>query len=282
MPIEMVGSVTTGIDLNETKAVESINRLKSAVKDSTREWQINEAQAKSAGDAVSASKARYDGLSEAVEKQKAYISNLSEGMRTINRDTEAGERAYQKYNGQLTTAERSLASMNGQLNRAKAAYEYQQTGIEELNTALTANDKLMRSQIDLYEKTHNKMGAAKAELSGLSTSYSKQTEIYRAQVTELKRLETAEGTSSEALVRQKTRVNEAGSALVNYRTKLLEANLAVTKMQPFNPETVVGKGLNTVYRTTEKATDVMAAGYQKLRALLIPVLLESQQLVQLQ
>ncbi len=42
----MVDSVTTGIDLNETKAVEAINRLKSAVKDSTREWQINEAQAK--------------------------------------------------------------------------------------------------------------------------------------------------------------------------------------------------------------------------------------------
>ena len=262
----MVDSVTTGIDLNETKAVEAINRLKSAVKDSTREWQINEAQAKSAGDAVSASKYRYEGLSEAMEKQKAYIANLSEGMKTINRDTDAGEKAYQKYNAQLTTAERSLASMTGQLNRAKSAYEYQQTGIEDLNKSLSANDKLMQSQIDLYEKTRNKMGAAKAEVSGLSTSYAKQTEIYRAQVTELKRLEAAEGTSSETLVKQKTRVNEAASSLLNYRNKLLEANLAVTKMQPFNSESLIGKGLNTVYQTTEKATDVMAAGYQKVKS----------------
>lgn len=262
----MVDSVTTGIDLNETKAVEAINRLKSAVKDSTREWQINEAQAKSAGDAVSASKYRYEGLSEAMEKQKAYIANLSEGMKTINRDTDAGEKAYQKYNAQLTTAERSLASMTGQLNRAKSAYEYQQTGIEDLNKSLSANDKLMQSQIDLYEKTRNKMGAAKAEVSGLSTSYAKQTEIYRAQVTELKRLEASEGTSSEALVKQKTRVNEAASSLLNYRNKLLEANLAVTKMQPFNSESLIGKGLNTVYQTTEKATDVMAAGYQKVKS----------------
>ncbi|WP_332407178.1 phage tail tape measure protein [Pseudolactococcus laudensis] len=262
----MVDSVTTGIDLNETKAVEAINRLKSAVKDSTREWQINEAQAKSAGDAVSASKYRYEGLSEAMEKQKAYIANLSEGMKTINRDTDAGEKAYQKYNAQLTTAERSLASMTGQLNRSKSAYEYQQTGIEDLNKSLSANDKLMQSQIDLYEKTRNKMGAAKAEVSGLSTSYAKQTEIYRAQVTELKRLEAAEGTSSETLVKQKTRVNEAASSLVNYRNKLLEANLAVTKMQPFNSESLIGKGLNTVYQTTEKATDVMAAGYQKVKS----------------
>ncbi|WP_270328912.1 phage tail tape measure protein [Lactococcus lactis] len=262
----MVDSVTTGIDLNETKAVEAINRLKSAVKDSTREWQINEAQAKSAGDAVSASKYRYEGLSEAMEKQKAYIANLSEGMKTINRDTDAGEKAYQKYNAQLTTAERSLASMTGQLNRAKSAYEYQQTGIEDLNKSLSANDKLMQSQIDLYEKTRNKMGAAKAEASGLSTSYAKQTEIYRAQVTELKRLEAAEGTSSETLVKQKTRVNEAASSLLNYRNKLLEANLAVTKMQPFNSESLIGKGLNTVYQTTEKATDVMAAGYQKVKS----------------
>ena len=251
----MVDSVTTGIDLNETKAVEAINRLKSAVKDSTREWQINEAQAKSAGDAVSASKYRYEGLSEAMEKQKAYIANLSEGMKTINRDTDAGEKAYQKYNAQLTTAERSLASMTGQLNRAKSAYEYQQTGIEDLNKSLSAN-----------EKTRNKMGAAKAEVSGLSTSYAKQTEIYRAQVTELKRLESAEGTSSETLVKQKTRVNEAASSLLNYRNKLLEANLAVTKMQPFNSESLIGKGLNTVYQTTEKATDVMAAGYQKVKS----------------
>ncbi|MGO3073404.1 MAG: phage tail tape measure protein [Pseudolactococcus laudensis] len=262
----MVDSVTTGIDLNETKAVEAINRLKSAVKDSTREWQINEAQAKSAGDAISASKYRYEGLSEAMEKQKAYIANLSEGMKTINRDTDAGEKAYQKYNAQLTTAERSLASMTGQLNRSKSAYEYQQTGIEDLNKSLSANDKLMQSQIDLYEKTRNKMGAAKAEVSGLSTSYAKQTEIYRAQVTELKRLEAAEGTSSETLVKQKTRVNEAASSLVNYRNKLLEANLAVTKMQPFNSESLIGKGLNTVYQTTEKATDVMAAGYQKVKS----------------
>ncbi|MCT0055914.1 phage tail tape measure protein [Lactococcus lactis subsp. lactis] len=261
----MVDSVTTGIDLNETKAVEAINRLRSAVKDSTREWQINEAQAKSAGDAVSASKYRYEGLSEAMEKQKAYIANLSEGMKTINRDTDAGEKAYQKYNAQLTTAERSLASMTGQLNRAKSAYEYQQTGIDDLNKSLSANDKLMQSQIDLYEKTRNKMGAAKAEVSGLSTSYAKQTEIYRAQVTELKRLEAAEGTSSETLVKQKTRVNEAASSLLNYRNKLLEANLAVTKMQPFNSESLIGKGLNTVYKTTEKATDAMAAGYQKVK-----------------
>ena len=261
----MVDSVTTGIDLNETKAVEAINRLKSAVKDSTREWQINEAQAKSAGDAVSASKYRYEGLSEAMEKQKAYIANLSEGMKTINRDTDAGEKAYQKYNAQLTTAERSLASMTGQLNRAKSAYEYQQTGIDDLNKSLSANDKLMQSQIDLYEKTRNKMGAAKAEVSGLSTSYAKQTEIYRAQVTELKRLEAAEGSSSECLVMLISWVIEAASCLLNYRNILLDANLAVTKMQPFNSESLIGKGLNTVYQTTEKATTAMAAGYQKVK-----------------
>lgn len=262
----MIDSVTTGIDINETKAVEAINRLKSAVKDTTREWQINEAQSKSAGDAVTAAKYRYEGLSEAMEKQKAYIANLSEGMKTIKRNTEAGEKAYQKYNGQLTTAERSLASMTGQLNRAKAAYEYQQTGIEDLNKSLSANDKLMQSQIDLYEKTRNKMGAAKAEVSGLSTSYAKQTEIYKAQVTELKRLESAEDTSSEALIKQKTRVNEAGTALVGYRTKLLEANLAVKKIQPFNANSLVGKGLNTVYQTSEKATSAMAAGYEKVKS----------------
>ncbi len=262
----MVDSVTTGFDINTVKGVESINRLKTAVRDSTREWQTYEAQAKSANDNIGASKIRFEGLSEAVSKQKTYVESLTNSMSSLNRDTEVGERAYQKYNSRLVQAERSLASMTGQLNRAKSAYEYQQTGIEDLNKSLSANDKLMQSQIDLYEKTRNKMGAAKAEVSGLSTSYAKQTEIYRAQVTELKRLESAEGTSSETLVKQKTRVNEAASSLLNYRNKLLEANLAVTKMQPFNSDSLIGKGLNTVYQTTEKATDVMAAGYQKVKS----------------
>lgn len=262
----MVDSVTTGIYLNETKAVEAINRLKSAVKDSTREWQINETYAKSAGETVSAAKIRYEGLSDAINKQEKYIADLSKGLESINRNSEQGEKSYQKYNKQLLDTSRNLTSMNAQLNRAKSAYEYQQTGIEDLNKSLSANDKLMQSQIDLYEKTRNKMGAAKAEVSGLSTSYAKQTEIYRAQVTELKRLESAEGTSSETLVKQKTRVNEAASSLLNYRNKLLEANLAVTKMQPFNSDSLIGKGLNTVYQTTEKATDVMAAGYQKVKS----------------
>lgn len=265
MTTEMNGTVTTGIDLNETKAVESINRLKAAVKDTTREWQINESQAKSAGDALTASKSRYEGLSEAIEKQKVYIANLSEGMKSLKRETEAEEKVYQKYHGQLTTAERSLASMTGQLNRAKAAYEYQQTGIEALNQSLSANTQLMQSQIDLYEKTRNKMGAAKAEVSGLSTLYAKQTEIYSAQVAELKRLETVEGTSSEALVKQKTRVNESASALITYRNKLLEANHTLTTLQPFNPDNIVGKSLNTVYRRTEKVTQAMAAGYEKVK-----------------
>ncbi|WP_262336008.1 hypothetical protein, partial [Lactiplantibacillus plantarum] len=136
---------------------------------------------------------------------------MSKGLESINRNSEQGEKSYQKYNKQLLDASRNLTSMNAQLNRAKSAYEYQQTGIDDLNKSLSANDKLMQSQIDLYEKTRNKMGAAKAEVSGLSTSYAKQTEIYRAQVTELKRLEAAEGTSSETLVKQKTRVNEAAS-----------------------------------------------------------------------
>lgn len=262
----MVDSVTTGFDINTVKGVESINRLKTAVRDSTREWQTYEAQAKSANDNIGASKIRFEGLSEAVSKQKTYVESLTNSMSSLNRDTEVGERAYQKYNSRLVQAERSLASMTGQLNRAKSAYEYQQTGIEDLNKSLSANDKLMQSQIDLYEKTRNKMGAAKAEVSGLSTSYAKQTETYRAQVTELKRLEAAEDTSSETLVKQKTRVNEAASSLLNYRNKLLEANLAVTKMQPFNSESLIGKGLNTVYQTTEKATDVMAAGYQKVKS----------------
>ncbi|MFL2019662.1 hypothetical protein [Weissella hellenica] len=48
------------IKIGTQKAVESINKLKSAVKDSTNEWKVMESQLKQSGDAVGASEAKYN------------------------------------------------------------------------------------------------------------------------------------------------------------------------------------------------------------------------------
>lgn len=266
MPGKMIGSVTTGVDLNETAAVDSLAKLKEAVSQTTKEWRIGEVAARSAGDSVEAAKIKYDGLTDAVKNQKVYMQQLAADLQKTNTASEEGQKTFDKYAKQLEAAERRLNSLNNQMNKAKTSYEYQTTGIGELNKQLTANDKLMQSQIDLYEKTRNKMGAAKSEVSGLSASYQKQTEIVKLQVAELKRLEGAEGASSEALVKQKIRVNESKSALVDYKNKLIEARLEVTKLQPFGSGNPVSSALNTTYRTSEKVTSALSAGFDKVKS----------------
>ena len=260
-------SITQPIGIDTTQAVISITELKSAVKDATNEWKINEAQLKSSGNSLGAAEAKYTGLTSAVKAQKDVIAELKTELSTLDtkRGTEAGEASWQKLNKQLSSAERTLGSYTNQMNKAETAFYRQKSGIDELSNSLKVNNDLTKSQVDLFSAQRNKVGAAKAELSGLNTSYEKQQTLLSAQVAELKRLETAEGTSSTAIAQQKVKVNEAGTALIGYRNKILEADLAVTKMHPFNDKNILGSGLNTLYQTSEKVTTAMSAGFEKVR-----------------
>ncbi|MBB5887751.1 phage tail tape measure protein [Lactovum miscens] len=260
-------SITQPIGIDATQAVRSITELKSAVKDATNEWKINEAQLKASGNSLGAAEAKYTGLTSAVKAQKDVIAELKTELSTLDtkRGTEAGEASWQKLNKQLSSAERTLGSYTNQMNKAETAFYRQKSGIDELSNSLKVNNDLTKSQVDLLSAQRNKVGAAKAELSGLNTSYEKQQTLLSAQVAELKRLETAEGTSSTAIAEQKAKVNEAGTALIGYRNKILEADLAVTKMHPFNDKNILGSGLNTLYQTSEKVTTAMSAGFEKVR-----------------
>ncbi|MED3950311.1 hypothetical protein P4621_26710, partial [Priestia aryabhattai] len=63
---KVAGLMSTEIGLNTTKATESLNQLKSAVKDSTNEWKQMESQMKASGDEIVASEAKYKGLTQSV------------------------------------------------------------------------------------------------------------------------------------------------------------------------------------------------------------------------
>ncbi|MEC0099570.1 hypothetical protein P4L04_26680, partial [Bacillus anthracis] len=138
---KVAGLMSTEIGLNTTKATESLNQLKSAVKDSTNEWKQMESQMKASGDEIGASEAKYKGLTQSVNQQQDVLQKLRQEQAEVNRSTEAGEATYQKYASQITTAERQLASMTKQQEQAKRAYELQESGIAGLNKEIQQSIK---------------------------------------------------------------------------------------------------------------------------------------------
>lgn len=73
---KVAGLMSTEIGLNTTKATESLNQLKSAVKDSTNEWKQMESQMKQSGDEIGASEAKYKGLTQSVNQQQDVLQKL--------------------------------------------------------------------------------------------------------------------------------------------------------------------------------------------------------------
>lgn len=210
---KVAGLMSTEIGLDTAKATESLNQLKSAVKDSTNEWKQMESQLKQSGDTVGASEAKYKGLTQSVEKQQDVLAKLKQEQSEVNRSTEAGEQTYQKYASQITTAERQLASMTAQQAKAKTAYELQSDGITELNRKIKENDELTKLQTDRLDAEGKKTESVAKAKEGLRTKISLMNELYEKQASRLKQLELAEGDNTDAIAKQRLALERTHTAI---------------------------------------------------------------------
>ncbi|MCT2911810.1 tape measure protein [Weissella confusa] len=210
---KVAGLMSTEIGLDTAKATESLNQLKSAVKDSTNEWKQMESQLKQSGDTVGASEAKYKGLTQSVEKQQDVLAKLKQEQSEVNRSTEDGEQTYQKYASQITQAERQLASMTAQQAKAKTAYELQSDGITELNRKIKENDELTKLQTDRLDAEGKKTESVAKAKEGLRTKISLMNELYEKQASRLKQLELAEGDNTDAIAKQRLALERTHTAI---------------------------------------------------------------------
>lgn len=175
---KVAGLLATEVGLNTTSATNSLNELKSAVKDSTNEWKQMESQMKQSGDEIGASEAKYKGLTQSVNQQQDVLAKLRQEQSEVNRSTEAGEQTYQKYASQITTAERQLASMTKQQEQAKRAYELQESGIAGLNKEIQNSIKETDSYVELLRAEGKEEEANEAQKKGLARTLEKQGQLY--------------------------------------------------------------------------------------------------------
>ena len=258
---KVAGLMSTEIGLNTTKATESLSQLKSAVKDSTNEWKQMESQLKSSGDVLGASEVKYKGLSQSVEAQKDVLQKLRQEQSEVNRSTEAGEATYQKYASQITQAESKLASLNVQTEKAQKSYDYQKSGLAELNDEIKRSNDLTNARVKRLEAEGKTEEANKAQIDGLSSVQSKYTKILEIQKNELEKLGASGDKNSKAYKLQELRVEQTGAKIAEATNKIKALNN--TKIKPDV------SGITSTKAQLKNLNDVLSSTHRRFKSVLM-------------
>ncbi|WP_270224442.1 tape measure protein [Lactiplantibacillus pentosus] len=230
MAKKVVGrEMTSKVGLDSAEAVKSLKTLTAEVKANTSGWKAQETALKSAGEYQKAAAARVDGLAKSMEMQKSKIDELKSRQSGLNRNTKDGEEQYLKLTDQINKASRSYDSMGGQLDRAKSKLQYYNSGLADLQKGYKQSTALSKSYVERLEAEGKSAEANKAKLGGLKQAYSNMEAQYKAQTSELERIKTASGATSDAYKRQQVRVNETATAMAKAKTSQNELLKAMEK-----------------------------------------------------
>ncbi|WP_394852000.1 NlpC/P60 family protein [Lactiplantibacillus plantarum] len=230
MAKKVVGrEMTSKVGLDSAEAVKSLKTLTAEVRANTSGWKAQETALKSAGDYQKAAAARVDGLAKSMEAQKTKIDELKSRQSGLNRNTKDGEDQYLKLTDQINKASRSYDSMGGQLDRAKSKLQYYNSGLADLQKGYKQSTALSESYVKRLEAEGKSAEANKARLGGLKQAYSNMEAQYKAQTSELERIKTASGATSDAYKRQQVRVNETATAMAKAKTSQNELIKAMEK-----------------------------------------------------
>ena len=230
MAKKVVGrEMTSKVGLDSAEAVKSLKQLTAEVKANTNGWKAQEIALKSAGEYQKAASARVDGLAKSMEMQKSKIDELKSRQAVLNRDTKDGEEAYLKLSDQINKASRSYGSMSGQLDRAKSKLQYYNSGLADLQKGYKQSTALSESYVKRLEAEGKSAEANKAKLGGLKQAYSNMEAQYKAQTSELERIRTASGATSDAYKRQQVRVNETATSMAKLKSETNELDSAMKR-----------------------------------------------------
>lgn len=249
------GEFNTRFTIDGSQPVETLKQIKSEVSSLTAGWKAQAAQLKSAGDAVGAAQAKYDGLSNAISKQQGYINRLAAEQKQLDTSTNDGAQSYAKLERQIATATTRLNSMTAQQDRAKQSLAYQKSGLAELQTQYRQITQTSESYVNRLQAEGKVQEANTAKMSEYRKAISNLDSQLRSQESELSRIASESGKASDAYKRQEVHVNETATALAKTKTSMNELNESMRKANPSifdkikthivstNKETEKGSGL---------------------------------------
>lgn len=225
-------TMSTKIALDLLSASESVKSLTAVVRYSQNAWKAQEAEMKSAGDAVGAAQAKYDGLGKSIESQQAKIDALKAKQAELKGNTADVAQQFLKYQQQIDGATKQLASMQSQQDRAKQAMDYQKSGLAGLQQEYTAAARANQAYVTRLEAEGNQQEANKAKMEGYKSSITNLNEQLSKQSAELDKIASASGKDSDAWRTQKTRVDETATSLAKAKSSMTGLQTEMDKANP--------------------------------------------------
>ncbi|WP_063515644.1 tape measure protein [Schleiferilactobacillus harbinensis] len=232
MAQQINAEMSTSIALDLMAASQSVKSLTAVVRSSQSAWKAQETEMKSAGDAVGAAKARYEGLGQTIEAQQSKIDALKNKQAELKGNTADVAEQYLKYQQQIDGASKQLANLQAQQDRAKQALDYQKSGLAGLQSEYTAAARANQTYVERLQAEGNQQEANKAKLEGYKSSISNLNEQLSKQSEELDKIASASGKDSDAYRMQKTRVDETATSLAKAKSSMAGLQDEMNKANP--------------------------------------------------
>ena len=166
--------------------------------------------------------ARSKELAEQINKTKEQLNGLSTG-------TVKSAEQFLRYGQQVDRAKAKLASLEAQQQRAAQQIDVENSGVIRLTASMrtqaalaTATAERLRSEGNSYQAMGVEVNGLRAKLDSLRQIQSRETEL-------LASTKARSGETSEAYLKQATRVEELGTKIQETRSKLNELNETMSR-----------------------------------------------------
>ena len=166
--------------------------------------------------------ARSKELAEQIAKTKEQLNGLDTG-------TVKSAEQFLKYGQQVDRAKAKLASLQAQQQRAAQQIDVENSGVIRLTASMRTQAALATATAERLRSEGNSYQAMGVEVTGLRAKLDSLRQIQSREAELLASTKARSGETSEAYMRQATRVEKLGTKIQETRSKLNELNETMSK-----------------------------------------------------
>lgn len=219
-----VGNLVMHMTVDDSKVTPTINTMKQQLRDLNATWRANVDAAKAAGDSQEAARAKAEGLALAMAKQKEILDSMNTIMRNTGERTDSNALAYDRMASSISRAEAQYKNLTNQEQAALVILDKQETGIDELNRSIKANDDLTQAQIKSLKQQGDEFGANELKVQSLKEKQQSLNDVQEKEEQILKNIVARSGENSRAYTEQAAVVQNAKNNIAENNAELLKYN----------------------------------------------------------
>lgn len=230
--MKVQNEMATRISVDAVSAVGSLSTFRNAITATTSAWKAQEIALRNSGDYTEAAKVKLDGLTQAMELQRAKIEELRSRQSGLDQSNKDQANQWMKLEKQINQANRQLASYEAQAQRAKTAYEYQSTGLADLQSNYKQTQSAAQAYVERMSAEHRVASETVARYHQLSDGLDNLQKQYKIQSDMLERIKNESGEASDAYLKQKTRVDQTATSIAKTQDELKKLRVEEASLEP--------------------------------------------------